>query len=324
MDPTRITFLDISTMDAGDIDFAPLEGLGQFQSFPTTAPHQISSRLSRTDVAIVNKVIIGAAEIDTCPDLKLIQLSATGYNNIDLEAAREHGIIVCNVSGYSSDSVAQHTIGLMLNLVTSIHRFSNEVSRWCTSPIFTRLDFPIAELAGKTLGIAGSGGIGSRVATIAEALGMCVQFLQRPGSEQSGTTDRPRLPAERFFATSDVISLHCPLTEENRHMINAATLGLMKREAILINTGRGDLINEADLAEALRGKTIAAAGLDVLSKEPPTPDNPLVQLAEELPAQLIITPHTAWASTEARRRLLLGMVDNIRAWQHGKPINQVN
>ncbi|MGI9242520.1 MAG: D-2-hydroxyacid dehydrogenase [Verrucomicrobiales bacterium] len=324
MDQARITFLDISTMGVGDLDFSPLEALGQFQSFPTTSPDQLRERLEDVDVAIVNKVVIGGAEMEASPALKLIQLSATGYNNIDLEQARQRGVTVCNVSGYSSDSVAQHTIALMLNLVTSANRYATEIPRWCSSPIFTRLDYPITELAGKVLGLAGSGGIGSRVADIAEALGMRVQFLQRPGSESEGTTDRPRLPADEFFASSDVISLHCPLTDENRHMINATTLGEMKRHGILINTGRGDLVNELDLAAALREGTIAAAGLDVLSSEPPPPDNPLVVLAQELPERLIITPHTAWASVEARRRLLSGMVENIQAWQRGKPLNEVS
>jgi glycerate dehydrogenase len=211
----------------------------------------------------------------------------------------------------------------MLNLVTSIHRFAGEVDRWCDSPIFTRLDYPISELSGSTIGIAGSGGIGSRVADIAAALGMRVQFLLRSGSGAGSTQDRPRVAADEFFATSDVISLHCPLTDETRHMINPASLAKMKPSAILINTGRGDLVDETALAATLADGRIAAAGLDVLSIEPPTRANPLVQLAQRSPGKLIISPHSAWASAEARARLLDGMVDNIRAWQAGQPQNVV-
>ena len=324
MEHPHIIFPDISTMDAGDIDFSPLASIGTFESFPTTPPALVATRLAVADVAIVNKVVLGAAEMDACPRLRLIQLSATGYNNIDLQAASDRGISVCNVRGYSSDSVAQHTIGLLLNLVTSIHRFANEASRWCESPIFTRLDYPISELAGKTMGIVGSGGIGTRVADIAAALGMGIQFLQRRGSATRSLPGRPRVASDEFFASSDVISLHCPLTDENRHMIDATSLARMKRSAILINTGRGDLVDEAALAQALADDQIAAAGLGVLSTEPPAADHPLIRLAQTSPGRLIITPHSAWAAVEARRRLLEGIVGNIRAWQAGQPQNLVN
>ena len=324
MQQTRITFLDLSTMQAGDLDFSGLEALGRFQTFPTTSPDQVVGRLSETDVAIVNKVVIGKPEMAACPELKLIQLSATGFNNIDIDAARARGITVCNVSGYSSPTVAQHAIALLLSLATSIHRFAGEASAWCDSPIFTRLDYPATELEGKTLGLVGSGDIGSRVADIGRALGMAVQFLARDGSTKASTRERPRVTWKEFLATSDAISLHCPLTVENHHMINHDALSQMKPNAFLINTGRGDLVDEAALAAALREGTIAGAGLDVLSVEPPPSDHPLVQLAQDQPHRLVITPHSAWTSTEARTRLLDGMVENIRAWQAGSPINVVS
>jgi glycerate dehydrogenase len=323
MPTPRITFLDISTMDAGDIDFSPLKSIGTFQSFPTTKPDQVIARLAGSDVAVINKILIGEEVMVSCPGLKLIQLSATGYNNIDLESARIRGITVCNVSGYSSATVAQHAVALLLNLATSIHRFAGEARQWCNSPIFTRLDYPATELAGKTLGIAGSGDIGGRVADIAAALGMRVQFLARAGSEKSASADRPRVSSDEFFSTSDAITLHCPLTPQNHHMINAATLAKMKPSAFLINTGRGDLVDESALAVALEKGIITGAGLDVLSTEPPSANNPLVRLAASHPECLIITPHSAWTSTEARTRLLDGMINNIRAWQAGTPTNEV-
>ena len=315
MDTHRITFLDISTLDAGDVDLSPFESLGSFDSFPVTSPDEVVERLQSTDVVLTNKVILGAAEINACPNLKMIQLAATGYNNVDLDAARAKGIRVCNVAGYSSDSVAQHTFGLLINLASSIHRLATETALWPESPIFSRLTYPATELSGKTLGIAGSGDIGQRVAKIAEALGMKIQFLAREG----GSTEGNRVDRETFFSQSDAISLHCPLTDSTRHMIDADSLAMMKPSAFLINTGRGDLIDEQALTEALKSGQIAGAGLDVLSAEPPPADNPLIELAQSHPDRLIITPHSAWSSLEARTRLVEGMVSNIKDWQAGRP-----
>lgn len=323
MSTTPITFLDLSAMDAGDLDFSALESLGSFKSFPMTQPGEVAARLAGAEVAIVNKVVVGADVMDACPSLKLIQLAATGFNNIDVGAAAARGITVCNVRGYGADTVAQHTIGLLLNLATSIHRFAGEATRWCDSPIFTRLDYPATDLAGKQLGIVGGGAIGSKVGDIASALGMRVQILARAGSDKPGTPDRPRVPADEFFATSDAITLHCPLTAENRQMINAETLTQMKPSAFLINTARGDLVDEPALAAALVDGTIAAAGLDVLSQEPPPADHPLIRLTQSHPERILISPHSAWTSTEARTRLLEGIVSNILAWQAGSPTNEV-
>ena len=314
-----IVFLDRDTLDAGDIDFAPLEALGPVTYHGVTRPADLHGRLAGAGIVLTNKVVIDAAAMDAAPDLKLIQVVATGTNNVDLNAARERGIAVCNVSGYSTPSVAQQTFALLLNLVTSTHRLAAESPRWAESPIFTRLDYPITELAGRTLGIAGLGEIGRAVARIGEAFGMTVVGLGRPSSA-SDPGDYPRLPRERYFAECDVISLHCPLTEDNRHLINADTLAMMKPTAFLINTGRGPLVDETALLDALRTGRIAGAGLDVLSVEPPAPGHPLLDPSL---TNLIVTPHTAWASREARRRLLDRVVANLRAFLAGESLVRV-
>ncbi|MCB1077928.1 MAG: D-2-hydroxyacid dehydrogenase [Verrucomicrobiae bacterium] len=320
MSQPRIVFLDRKTLDAGDIAFSALEAIGPVTYHEVTRPAEIAERIATADIALTNKVIVDAAAMDAAPDLKLIQVVATGVNNVDLAAARERGIAVCNVSGYSTPSVAQHTFALILNLMTQAHRYGAEAALWSASPIFTRLDHPIAELSGRTLGIAGLGDIGKAVARIGEAFGMRVIGLSRQGMV-SDPTGYDRLPREAFFAESDVISLHCPLTDDTKHLIREETLAQMKSTAILINTGRGPLIDEAALIDALRSGRIAGAGLDVLSVEPPAPDHPL--LDPTIP-NLLVTPHTAWASRESRRRLLDRVVENLKAFLEGAPLSQVN
>ncbi len=316
----RITFLDASTLHRDDLDFSPFEQHGSLTFHDTSTPSQILEHAKDAEVVVTNKVLFEAKTISQLPQLKLILVAATGYNHIDLAAARERNIPVCNVAGYSTSAVAQHVFGLLLNLCSSIHRYSEEIQSWPQSPIFTRLNHPVSELAGKVMGIVGLGETGSAVARIAEAFGMTVQALQREGASPS---TRQRVPREEFFASSDFISLHAPLTEETKHLINSETLALMKSSAILINTGRGALIDETALAEALRSGQLAGAGLDVLSIEPPESNNPL--LANDLQAQnLLITPHTAWTSQEARQRLLDGLLTNLEAWIEGTPDNLVN
>lgn len=315
-----IVFLDRDTLDAGDIDFGPLEAVGPVTYHGITRPADLHARLAGAGIVLTNKVVIDGPAMDAAPDLRLIQVVATGTNNVDLAAARERGIAVCNVSGYSTPSVAQQTFALLLNLVTSTHRLAAEAPRWAESPIFTRLDYPITELAGRTLGIAGLGEIGRAVARIGEAFGMTIVGLGRAGAPAAASDDYPRLPRERFFAECDVISLHCPLTEDNRHLINADTLALMKPTAYLINTGRGPLVDESALLDALRAGRIAGAGLDVLSVEPPAPGHPLLDPAL---TNLIVTPHTAWASREARRRLFDRVVANLSAFLAGEPLVRV-
>ncbi|MCB1232654.1 MAG: D-2-hydroxyacid dehydrogenase [Verrucomicrobiae bacterium] len=321
-DSPTLVFLDRDTLDAGDVDFSDLEAIGPVTYFPLTRSGERASRVGEAEIILTNKVMIDVETMDAAPKLKLIQVVATGINNVDVEAAKARGIAVCNVSGYSTPSVTQHTFALMLDLLSHVHTYAAEAPKWAESPIFTRLDHSIGELAGRTLGIAGLGSIGKSVATVAEAFGMKVIGLAREGGGTStGTDGYERLPKERFFAESDVITLHCPLTEATQDLINRETLGMMKSTAVLINTGRGPLINESDLVEALKAGTIAGAGLDVLSVEPPPADHPL--LDPSIP-NLMITPHTAWASREARLRLLDRVVENLHAFLAGERLNRVD
>ncbi|MCP5536068.1 MAG: D-2-hydroxyacid dehydrogenase [Akkermansiaceae bacterium] len=312
----NITFLDASSL--GGIDLRPLAEFGKLRLHPTTAAEETAARLKDATIAITNKVVIHADAIASASQLKLICVAATGTNCIDLKAAHSAGIPVCNVAGYSTAGVTQHTIGLLVNLATNMHRYTHEASQWADSPIFTRLDYPMIDLAGKTLGVVGLGTIGKSVATAATALGMHVIALAREGASPDG--EIPRVPREAFFAQADAVSLHCPLTPETYQMINKDTLRLMKPSAFLINTGRGDLVHEHDLADALNNGTIAGAGLDVLTTEPPAKDH--VLLEPTIP-NLLITPHTAWASIESRRRLLDGLVDNIKGHLAGNTPNLV-
>jgi glycerate dehydrogenase len=298
-----LVFLDRSTTDRGDLDFTALESLGRLVSYPTSTPAETRERVATADIVLTNKVVLGSAEMDAAPRLKLIQVVATGVNNIDLEAARARRLAVCNVSGYSTEAVAQHVFASLLNLVTNVHRFA----------AFTRLDYPVSELAGKTLGIVGLGSIGRAVARIGAAFGMRVVAYARGASDSSG--DIPRLAPEEFFASCDAITLHCPLTPETRHFINAATLAQMKP---------GDLIHEADLVAALRSGSLRAAAVDVLTPEPPAPDHPFLAAVAAGLDNLFITPHSAWSAVEARQRLLDGIVANLVAFRGGERVNRVD
>lgn len=314
----KLTFLDASTIDRGDIDFSALKSEGELTLFPTSSKDETPSRVSQSEVIISNKAVISSEVLDAAPKLRLVVSAATGINHIDLEACRARNIAVANVAGYSTDSVTQHTFALILELATYVARYSSRIREdWPASPIFTRLDHPLFELSGKTLGIVGLGTIGRAVARVAEAFGMEAVAFAREGS----TGPVPRLPEAEFFPRCDIISLHCPLTPENRHFINAQRLSLMKPSALLINTGRGPLIDEAALADALREGQIAGAGLDVLTAEPPPADHPL--LAADIP-NLLITPHTAWSTREARVRLLEGIVEDIRSFKTGGNLNRVD
>jgi len=315
-----IVFLDRDTTDRGDLDFSALESLGTLVSHGISRPGETAARLAEASVVLANKALVGAAEMDAAPQLRLIQVVATGVNNIDLEAARERGLAVCNVAGYSTAAVGQHVFASLLNLVTNVHRFAAEPSKWAESPIFTRLDYPVEELAGKTLGIVGYGDIGRAVARIAEAFGMQVVAYAREGAETKGGEVR-RLAGEGFFGGCDVVSLHCPLTPETRHFIRRETLAMMKPSAVLVNTGRGDLVHEPDLVAALREGTIRAAAVDVLTPEPPAPDHPFLAAGLE---NLFITPHTAWSAREARQRLLDEIAENLRAFRAGERRNRVD
>ena len=318
----KIVFLDACTVSReGDVDLSGLRALGDWTSYEITAPSETVDRIADADVVISNKVVLDAAAISAAQKLRLIAVAATGTNNVDFEAATERGIQVCNVSGYSTDSVAQHVLALILNLATNIHRTIAQPEAWPQSPIFTRLDYPIQQLSELTLGLVGVGNIGSRVGEISEAFGMKVQCYARPDSKVSLHPEWPRVAADAFFASSDVVSLHCPLTVDTQAFINADSLRQMKPGAFLINTGRGELVDERALLESLRSGHLGGAGLDVLSTEPPSKDHILINTG--LP-NLLITPHSAWSSRTARQTLIRGVEANIRAFlETGEATNRV-
>ena len=309
----RAVFLDHPSLDLGDLDLEPLRRcFGELQLFDRTTPEQVTERLMGATVAITNKVVIDAAAMAASPELKLILISATGTNNVDLAAARQQGITVCNCQGYGTPSVAQHTIMLLLNLATRLSDYQKAVGdgRWQQATQFCLLDYPIVELQDKTLGLLGHGELGSAVGRLAEAFGMRVLLGQIPGRPA-----RPdRLPLDQLLPQVDALTLHCPLNEHTRHFIGARELALLKPGAFVINTARGGLIDEQALAEALRNGHLGGAATDVLSVEPPTQGNPL--LAGDIP-RLIVTPHNAWGSREARQRIVGQMTENARGFFSG-------
>lgn len=299
----KAVFLDADTLGS-DVDLTPIEQVtGGLVKHSKTGPAQVLERIRGFDTVIVNKVVLDRAHFEACPDLKTIAVVATGLNNIDRKAAEEHGIRVLNVTHYGRSTVAQHTMALMLALATRLLDYDRDVraGRWGRSDMFCLMDHPIMELEGRTIGIVGYGDLGQGVAERARAFGMKILLGARPG-QATGTVDgHPRLPLEELLPQVDVLSLHCLLTEETRHLIGARELQMMKPQSLLINTSRGGLVDEQALADALRNGTIAGAGFDVLTEEPPRNGNPL--LADDIP-NLIITPHSAWASREARQRIV--------------------
>lgn len=319
MDLTTGVFLDTRSVDVGDLERTRLTAtLPQWRFFPATAMALTPRRIQHADVVVTNKVVLDGETLREARNLKLVCVAATGINNVDLQTARELGIPVCNVRDYGTPSVAQHVFTLILTLATRLVEYREAVraGRWAQAEQFCLLDYPITELAGKRLGIVGYGVLGQAVARLGEAFGMEVLIAARPGGD-----GRPgRLPLSELLPTVDVLSLHCPLTEETRGLIGAAELARMKPTALLINTARGGLVDEAALAEALRQGRLGGAGFDVLTREPPREGNAL--LAADLP-NLIVTPHVAWASHESRQRLLDQVADNIRAFAAGTPRNLV-
>jgi glycerate dehydrogenase len=314
----KIVFLDRDSLIAS---VRPPAFAHAWEDYPATAPHEVVERLRGASVAVTNKVPLRAAEIAQLPDLKLVAVAATGTDNVDLTACRERGIAVCNIRNYSVVSVPEHCFTLMLAVRRNLLAYSADVAagRWQQSTRFCLLGHPIGDLAGSRLGIVGYGALGRRVAQIGRAFGMEIAVSARsPVEDADGTV--VQLPLPELLASSDVISLHLPLTEQTRHMIGAAELASMKKSAILINTARGGLVDEAALAEALAKGVIAGAGFDVLSKEPPVPDNPLLKL--NLP-NFVLTPHVAWASGGAMQLLADMLVENIESWAAGTPLNLV-
>ena len=314
-----MVFLDRATLDQGDLDLTALEAAcASFTSYPRTSPAQTAERLAGRQVVITNKVVIDRAMMQANPQLKLILIAATGTNNVDLQAARELGIVVCNCQAYGTPAVAQHTLMLMLVLITRFESYRQAVrdGAWQRSEQFCLLDYPIGELSGRTLGILGYGELGQAVARLAEAFGMKVLVGSLPGRERSG---RPAIAD--LLPQIDVLSLHCPLTEQTRDLIGQAELALMKPGSLLINTGRGGLVNETALAAALRKGHLGGAACDVLTVEPPVNGNPL--LDDTLP-NLVITPHSAWGSREARQRIVGQLEANLHSFVDGRPQRQVN
>lgn len=306
----KAVFLDADTLGS-DVDLSSLEKVtGGLVKHDRTAPDQVQERIRGFDTVVVNKVVLQREHFEACPELNTIAVVATGLNNIDQAAAKEHGIRVMNVTHYGRSTVAQHTMALMLALATRLLDYDRDVraGRWATSPMFCLMDHPIMELEGRTLGIIGYGDLGQGVAERAKAFGMKILLGARPGQEPGEVDGYPRVPLDELLPQVDVLSLHCLLTDETRHLIGAEELQKMKRDALLINTSRGGLVDEQALADALRAGTIAGAGFDVLTEEPPRNGNPL--LADDIP-NLIITPHSAWASREARQRIVEITASNL-------------
>ncbi len=308
-------FLDRASLDRGDMDFAAIEALTRFEFFDRTNPDQVIDHAAGADILIVNKVFLGREELTALPRLRLICVIATGVNNIDLDAARDAGVPVVNVRDYAAASVSQHTFLLMLALSTRFLDYHKDLDngRWQAQEQFCLLDHPIRELSGKTLGLIGYGHIARAVERIARAFAMEIMVAR---SLRPDAPEQPdRVPLDDLLKNADIVSLHCPLSEYSRGLIGREQLKAMKDNALLINTARGGIIDEAALLEALQRNEIGGAGLDCLEQEPPPPDHPL--LSARLP-NLILTPHNAWGAREARQRLVDGTAENIRQFLAGQ------
>lgn len=315
----KIVILDGFTANPGDLEWSRLEMIGELTVYKRTSPDEVVMRCNDADVVFTNKTVISGDMMARLPNLKYIGVLATGYNVVDIEFARNLGIFVTNVPSYSTMSVAQNVFALLLEITNSVGHYTREVrkGRWTESDDFCFIDTKLRELADKQLGIIGFGAIGQRVAKIGEAFGMkTATFTSKSENEVSPTR---KMKLDEIFATSDIITLHCPLTENTFQLVDGEKLSLMKPSAILINTGRGLLVDEDALANALNEGRIAAAGLDVLSQEPPEVNNPLFRAKN-----IYLTPHISWATVEARQRLIEIAVSNLEAFISGAPVNVVN
>ena len=315
----RITVLDGYGLNPGDLSWKGFEALGDCTVYDRTTPEQLMERAAGAEILITNKTILTADILKALPDLKYVGILATGYNVVDVKAAKELGIVVTNIPAYSTDSVAQMVFAQILTITQRVEYYTeeNRKGRWANSRDFCYWDSPLMELAGKKIGIVGFGHTGQATARIALAFGMKV-FAYTSKSAEQLPADITKLSLDELFRTCDVVSLHCPLTDTTKNLVNAERLKQMKSSAILINTGRGPLVNEKDLADALNNGTIYAAGVDVLSCEPPKADNPLLAAKN-----CYITPHIAWATKEARVRLMDIAVENLRSFLSGTVINNV-
>ena len=302
----KIVILDGATITQNDLSWNALSGMGELEIHGRTPQDQVSSVIDDAPVAFLSKCKMTAEVMDACPNLKFIGMLATGYDNVDLDAARKRGIAVCNIPAYSTDAVAQHTFALLLEITNAVglHNGAVQAGEWSRSADFCMVKRPIMQLSGKSLGIIGYGNIGRKVGAIAEAFGMKVNVYSRD--------------AEAAVA-SDIVTLHCPATAGNAGFVNKEFIAGMKDGAILLNTARGALINETDLADALRSGKLAAAGIDVVNGEPPRNDNPLFGIPN-----LFITPHIAWASREARQTICDVSAENLKSYLEGGTLNRVD
>ena len=316
----KIVVLDGYGVNQGDLSWGKLGELGELTVYERTAPEEVLTRTEEAEIVLTNKVVLSAEILCKLPKLKYIGVLATGYNVVDTEAARAQGVAVTNIPAYSTDSVVQMTFAHILNITNRVAHYAreNREGKWARSKDFCYWDTPLLELSGLTLGVVGLGNIGMKVARVARTLGMEV-YAATSKSSSSLPEGIQKTTFKGLLGVCDILTLHCPLTPDTRELVNAKTLGMMKRGAVVINTGRGPLVNEDDVAEALRSGQLAAYGADVMCQEPPREDNPL--LAEP---NAFITPHVAWATIDARRRLMKIAADNIKAFVEGKPVNVVD
>lgn len=317
----KICILDGYSLNPGDLDWSPVERLGDVTLFDRTPADKIVERAADADIVLTNKVPFSADTLRQLPRLRFICVLATGYNIIDTEAAARQGVVVANIPAYSTMSVAQMAFAHILNITNHVASYAREVAdgKWTNYPDFCFWDSALTELAGKTMGIVGLGNTGMATARIAVAMGMKVVAMTSKSADTLPEGITPA-PLDDVLASADVVSLHCPLTPSTRHLINAASIAKMKPSAILINTGRGPLVDEQAVADALNGGRLAAFGADVLSQEPPHGDNPLLSARN-----CFLTPHIAWATLEARTRLMSTATENVRQFIAGEPVaNRVN
>ena len=317
----EIVVLDGYTLNPGDISWDALKALGNVAVYDRTPADKVVERSAGAAIVLTNKTPLPAEVIGQLPSLKFIGVLATGYNIVDVEAAKQHGITVSNVPDYGTASVVQLTIALLLELCHRVQRHSDAVmeGKWARSADWCFWDYPLMELAGKSIGIIGFGRIGQQVGDVATALGMTIIGYSRTQTDQSHRKNFRWAALPELLDQSDVVSIHCPLFPDTKGLINRETLAMMKKSAFLLNTSRGPIVVDEDLAEALNNDVIAGAGIDVLSVEPPSEKNPLFGAKNS-----IITPHIAWATKEARTRLMDIAVKNVLAYQKGSPVNVVN
>ena len=316
----KIVVLDGYGVNPGDLSWETLEALGDVEVYPRTAPEDVIDRCFNAEIILTNKVVINKQILVSLPRLKYIGVLATGYNVVDVDTASDLDIIVTNIPAYSTDSVVQMTFAHILTMTNRVEHYTqqNRNGRWSNNPDFVYWDTPLIELAGKTMGIVGLGNIGMKVAQLARCFGMEVYaFTSKASSLLPEGIQKTTF--EGLLSVSDILSLHCPLNRSTREMINASSLAKMKEGALLINTGRGPLVNEEDVAEALRSGHLGGYGADVMCQEPPAEDNPLFSAPNAY-----ITPHIAWATFEARKRLIAIAVGNVKAFIDGNPVNVVN